>query len=142
MKVARTAFVYAVVAGALVSGCDRVDCCLIDITSHAVVRGLIESSPGIPASEARLEPIGVLGYQCNEDTNPLWVPGDSAALVGSDGTVMLTVVTADGPGNHCMDLVVTEKDGVRTDTMQDVEVEFRLLEEVPDTVDIHVVITG
>lgn len=143
MKAWRVALVWAVAGSVLVSGCDEDGpCCLIDVTSHVVVRGVIESPAGIPASQARLEPTGVLRYQCDVDTKPVWVRGDSAALGGPDGIAMLVLITSDGPGSHCVDLVATDEAAVNADTVRDVELDFRLLDEVPDTVEVQLVLNG
>ena len=132
--------VIAVVSLLVVAGC-REECCFVDVTSHVVIQGTTTEADGSPVSGTAIAPFGALAFQCSVPTDT-FLADAPIALSDAVGLFQLRLVSNFGPGLYCLDLTATHPDDIQVDTLRNVEVGFRLLDEPPDTVLLQVVFGG
>ncbi len=117
------------------------ECCLVDSTAEAVLVGVVRDLASDPLEAAEVGVLDVLGYDCVTDVHSLAaVP--APAVSGPDGTFSLRLFSLDGGGLHCVDVVVRNPPSSATDTLLDVQVQFRHVSLPTDTTSVVLVWGG
>ena len=116
-------------------------CPPIDISATVILDGVVLDSASIPVLGAEISPFGLLGFDCTVDTNPLGAD-PNPAVSGSDGQFTVLLKAWLGHGMHCFDLLVRVPSSGATDTIRDIQAEFRPDVEIPDTVTVQIVVAS
>lgn len=125
----------------LLGGCSTgvCGCSPIDPTATVVVDGTVLDSAGAPVASVEVSPLGVLAFDCSVDTSPVTAE-PTPAVSGADGRFAMLLWNFDSAGRHCVDFLVRVPTTGHTDTIPNVQAQFRTLGERPDTVTLSVTV--
>ena len=137
--------VIAAVSLLVVVGCkgtgEGPECCFIDVTSHVIIQGTTIEADGSPVGGTAVAPLGRIAYECTTKTDSFGAD-PPVALSDADGFFQLRLATSFSVGLYCLDFTAIHPDGILVDTLRNVEANFRLLAETPDTVFLQVLFGG
>ena len=132
----------------VVLGCQETPidfCCFVNIHSQVIVQGITTEADGNPVSGTAVAPLGQLMHQCTNEIRG-WSADPAVALSDTDGFFRLRLETHFGGGPYCLDFTATHPDGVRIDTLRNIELLFKPFVEpnalTPDTVFLQIVFAG
>lgn len=105
---------------ALLSACGSppIECCLVDSSAEVVALGTVSDGSSDPIGGAEIRPGPVLGFECSAEIYSIAsVP--PSALSDAAGKFSMRLMTVDGSGIHCVDLVVKHASAGGVDTVHD-----------------------
>lgn len=112
-----------------------------DPLATVVLEGAVLDSESTPISGAEVSPLGVLRVDCGWDANDLFAY-PNPAVSNSDGGFTMLLITPRLAGMHCFDLVARVPSSGVTDTIRDVQADFRPEGPFPDTVTVQIVVAS